>query len=314
MYGGGKGFDLFGMTASSIGESVERVLGGLAYLHLQDRIVFGSHRQLSAEGRRCLHPDELPLFAPEQHAAGDLLFEPWTEDTPLGWIKGHRLFSDEAVWIPAQLVLLFYPRVGDEPPIGLAPSGGLASHINRAEAVYHGICELFERDAVNVRWYSGLALDRIVIDRPLQNRQLRSLLDSAERAPGEVRLFHHNLDFAEFPVVTIKQFDPCFSRFGYFAGGGVGPDIEQALVSAFTEFAQAERSLRICQAAPHWEFASAFTRLFDIHADATPREFTNFIQVIPFYGHDGNRCRLDHYLNGGREIPLRAALTRRRLC
>lgn len=304
IYGGGKGHDLFGMTASSLGEAVERVLGAIACVELRRELLTGSYRDLAGRGLTCLHPDEAPIFAPEQYAAEADKFEQWAEDTRLGWVPGRRLLSGEQVYVPAQLVMLFYARDEEEPRIGLAPSGGLASHINAWESLFHAILELFERDAVNLRWHARIPLDRIVLDRPIRSKPLRRLLETAEGAPSPIRFFHHNLDLEEYPVVTVKQFDPAFRRYGYYAGGGVADDVEEAMLSALTEFSQAERSLKICLAAPDWEFSSAFSRQFHIDEDATPEQFTNYIQVIPYYGYEESRHRLDWYLDDGGEVPL----------
>jgi ribosomal protein S12 methylthiotransferase accessory factor len=303
IYGGGKGYDLFGMVASSIGESVERVLGAFAFVDAASQVVYGSYNELTRRGLPCLHPEQMPVFAPEQLSTSEL-FEPWTEDSWLGWVAGTRLRSGAEVYVPAQLVLLFYLRAEGEPVIGLAPSGGLASHINRTEALYHGILELFERDGVNLRWYCGVPLDRIVLDRPLRDPRLRRLLKSLYQAPDEVSFYYHNLDLTDYPVITAKTFAPWFRRYSYSAGGGVAPDAEAAMLSALTEFSQAERSLKVSLMAPDWEFSYAFGRLFNIAEDATPEQFANYIQAIPFYGYPGNQAKLDRYLNGGRELPL----------
>jgi ribosomal protein S12 methylthiotransferase accessory factor len=303
VYGGGKGHDLFGTTASSVGEAVERVLGSLAYVTHMDRIVTGSYRDLSAKGLPCLHPEQCPIFAPEQLAT-DTRFEAWTEDTTLGWIRGTRLRSGTELYVPAQLVMLFYLQGPDEPLIGLAPSGGLASHVSRRDAIWHGVLELFERDAVNLRWYGGVPLDRVVIDRPLRNLALRRLLETAGQQPGEIKFYVHNLDLHEYPVITAVERDGWLRRYSYFAGGGVSNDAEEAMLSALTEYAQAERSLRISMATPDWEFTEAFGRQFAIEKDATALDFGNYIQVIPFYGFEENRGRVSWFYDGGSEVPL----------
>lgn len=303
IYGGGKGYDLFGMVASSVGESVERMLSASTFVDSASEVVYGSYRELTGRGMPCLHPEQMPLFAPEQLAAHHI-FEPWTEDSHLGWVAGTRLRSGSQVYLPAQLVLLFYLRTEGESIIGMAPSGGLASHINRTEALYHGIVELIERDGLNLRWFTGIPLDRVVVDRPPRDRRLRRLLAALDRAPEDVRFYYHNLDLPDFPVITAKSFAPWFQRYGYAAGAGVAPDIEAAMVSALTEFAQAERSLKICLAAPDWEFSFAFGRMFSIAEDATGEQFANYIQSIPFYGYPGNQAKLEHYLTGGKELPL----------
>ena len=303
VYGGGKGHDLFGTTASSVGEAVERVLGSLAYVTHMDQIVTGSYRELAGRGLRCLHPEEFPIFAPEQLAT-DTRFEPWTEETKLGWIQGRRLRSGEDVYVPAQLVMLFYLHGPDEPLVGLAPSGGLASHVSRRDALWHGILELFERDAVNLRWYGGVPLDRVVIDRPLRNPALRRILETAGQQPGEIQFYLHNLDLHGYPVITATERDHWLRRYSYFAGGGVSDDTEESMLSALTEYAQAERSLRISLATPDWEFTEAFGRQFAIEQEATAHDFSNYIQVIPYYGFEENRPRVSWFYDGGAEVPL----------
>lgn len=309
IYGGGKGHDLFGTTVSSIGEVVERVLGSLAYVSYQERIVYGSYRELAGKGVNCLHPEQFPIFAPEQ-LAQDPLFEAWTEDSHLGWIPGNRLRAGDQVYVPAQLAMLLYLRAPDEPVIGLAPSGGLASHISRRDALWHAVLELIERDAVNLRWYTGIPLDRVVVDRPVANPVLRRLLATAATQPGEIQFYVHNMDLHDYPVVTAVERDPWLRRYSYFAGGGVSDDIEEAMLSALTEYSQAERSLRISLAAPDWEFTEAFGQQFAIDKHATAKDFSNYIQVIPFYGFEENRSRVSWFYDGGREIPLSSLPTR----
>ena len=309
IYGGGKGHDMFGTVASSIGEAVERVLGSLAWVAWRERIVHGTYRDLVRQGLTCVHPEEFPIFAPEQ-LANDELFEAWTEDTYLGWIPGHRLISGVQTYVPAQLTMLFYLRQPGEAFIGVAPSGGLASHVSRRDALWHGILELLERDAVNIRWYGGIPLDRIVLDRPVRLPGLRRILDAAAGQPGEIRFYSHNLEFPEYPVVTAIERDPWLRRYSYFAGGGVSDDIDEALLSALTEYAQAERSLRLGLATPDWEFTEAFGRQFAIEPDARAKDFSNYIQVIPYYGFESNRERASWFFDDGPEVPLSSLPTR----
>lgn len=304
VYGGGKGYDLFGMLASSMGEGVERVLGSLAYLAVSDSIIRGSYTSLKADGRNPMHPEMFQFQTEVEASAPTNLFDPWDESSELGWLPGRHLFSGEEILVPAQLVLLFYTKQQDEPYIGLAPSGGLSSHISRSHALFHGICELFERDGVNLRWYTGIPLDRIVLDRPVRDKRLQRLLDALDRDAGEMRFYYHNLDTGELPVVTAIQYDPWYKRYGYYAGGGVGLDIDRVLLSSLTELSQAERSLKVSLASEDWEYSDAFGQAFDIHEDATNEQFSNFIQVVPYYGFKSNQDKARWYFEDGDEIPL----------
>lgn len=285
VYGGGKGLDLHDAYVSSIGEGMERVLGSFAFLQLSDRMRFGSYDELTAQGHTCLAPEDVPLFSDEQYADPHFPFDRWEKDAPLGWIAGTRWFSGEDVYVPAQLVLFIYYPSAEEPLIGLAPSGGLASHISAKRSWLHALDELFERDAVNLRWHGRVPLERIEFDVAPRDPAIRRALAELDDCVGAPRFYLQSLDVPEFPTVTAIQFDRWLKELSYNAGGGVGPSIEAAMRSALGEYCQSERSLRIRQVARDWQFSIAFDRLFGIHEDAQPHEFSRFVQAIAYYGY-----------------------------
>src|SRR5262249_1842681 len=193
IFGGGKGDSLFRAFTSTLGELIERVWGSLYFLEKSHESIYGTYRALTEQGYRCLGPQDLPLFAPEQFDDPDMLFDRFTEDSYLGWIEGKRMFSGEKVWLPAQLILLYYQIMRDEAVIGFSTTGGLATHISEREALYHGIVELFERDAVNVSWYARMPPAAIELDRPLRNAALRNLLGTAQGLAGSMTFYAHML-------------------------------------------------------------------------------------------------------------------------
>lgn len=299
LFAGGKGSDLFGMVISSLGETIERVLGGLYfYERMTSQHRFGSFRQLSAAGLRCLAPEQLPLFHPEQYAAPDFFFEPYTEDSLLGWIAGRRLLSDEEVWVPAQLVELVYTMDPSESVIGYSASGGLSSHVSWEDAVFHGTTELIERDAANIRWYSGTAPDRIVFDRPIRDRRLRELFDDTMALPGEMAFYQHALDIDEVPVLTAIKREDWLTRCSYNAGGGGDVDIDVTIRKALNEFGQSERTMLMSVLAPERIFARGVRRMFDLDPDTAIEKIQLFFQIISYYGYRQNASKLDWYLAG----------------
>jgi len=304
VYGGGKGLDLYDMYVSTLGESIERLLGSFAVFEWHDRLRYGSYRDLERQGLTCLHPSELTVFSDAQHADPHFGFDRWEEDSYLGWIPGRRLLSGADVYVPAQLVLFIYYRQEDEPRIGLAPSGGLASHICDEDAIYHAVTELFERDAVNMRWHGRVPLERIVFDVELEDRALRRALKRLDANVGQPDFYYQNLDFEQFPVVTAAQFDGWLRKLSYSAGGGVGASVEEAMCGALGEYCQTERSLRICQLARDWQFPRAFDSIFGIRPDARPEQFQRYVQAIVYYGYTENAARTEWYFRGGGEIAL----------
>lgn len=304
VYGGGKGLNLPSAYVSAMGEGIERVLGSFAFLQWADRLEFASRREMHDRGRACLGPEDIPLFSEAQYADPHFLFDRWDDADALGWIPGRRLFSGAEVWVPAQLVLFTYYREPTEPLIGLAPSGGLACHVNEARAVYHALDELLERDAVNLRWHARVPLDRIVLDVPLRDRQLARAVDRLDDGVGAPTFYLQNMDFVEFPVITAVQFDRWLPDMIYNAGGGVGATPDAAMRSALGEYCQSERTLRICQQTKNWQFRASFERLFGIHPDAQPYEFLRFVQAITYYGYPQNADRARWYFEGGGEVLL----------
>lgn len=304
LFAGGKGADTHGMFISSVAETVERVLGSLSYFDKLNDYVAGTYDELTRRGFPCLAPEDLPLFSDEQYADPDFLYEPFTRSTPVAWMRGDRLISGDEVWLPAQLVELVYPAGPDEALIGYSVSGGLSSHISRREALFHGITECLERDAVNLRWHCGIPPRRIVIDSPPESVKLRRLLDAVERLPGKMSFYEHALDVPEVPVVTAIEVDPWLNRFSYYSGGGADINIDLALTKALGEFGQAERPIRMAVHAPERYVSQAVMRLFDIDPDESAKKINLFFKVIAYYGYRQNAPKLDWYTTGGGEVPL----------
>ena len=304
VYGGGKGLDLPNAYISAMGEGIERVLGSFAFLQWGERLKYGTRKEMQAQGRTCLGTDDIPLFSDEQYADPHFMFERWDDNDFLGWIPGRRLYSGDEVWVPAQLVLFTYYRDPAEPLIGLAPSGGLACHVTRDQAIYHALDELIERDAVNLRWHSRVPLDEIVLDVPLRDRRLQRAVDQLQNGIGAPKFYLQNMDFMEFPVITAVEFDRWLPEMSYNSGGGVGATPDAAMRSALGEYSQSERTLRICEQTDNWQFRASFERLFGIHADAKPYEFLRFVQAITFYGYPENARKADWYFDGGGEMKL----------
>jgi ribosomal protein S12 methylthiotransferase accessory factor len=304
IFAGGKGFDLFGMFVSSLGEAVERCSGSLQCVMGAGEHVYGTHRELTAQGLRCLSPQEIPLFAPEQYRDKNFIFEPFTEETMLGWIEGERMMSGEKVWVPAQLLELMHLLRPGEGLIGYAVSGGLSCHLTREEALAHGVVELIERDSINLRWYCSMPAEEIVMDVAPEDPVLRELLDDLRHLPGDVKLYNHALDFSEVNVITAVQLDPWLKRHSYNAGGGADLDREGALLRALSEFGQSERTIQLAVMAPERITGEAVSRMFDMDPDEPISKINLFFKVIGYYGHRKNRGKLDWYLKGNQKIPF----------
>lgn len=309
IFAGGKGGSIPNMVVSSLGEAVERILGSLVVFALGDRIVYATHREMMARGYDCLGPGDIPLFADEQHERQAIYYERFTDDSFVGWIEGRQLLSGRSVWMPVQLVALFYSMHPDEAMIGYSTSGGLASHINEKEALFHGITELIERDSVNLRWVSKMPPERIDLDRPVRLRELARLLELGRGLPGSFDFYLQSVDIPDVPVVTVLQVCPWLRRWAYYSGGGVNLDIDAAMLMALTEFGQSERSLRLAQNAPQRHFAYGVRRIFDVDEDIPISQIDIFFKIIAFYGYPKNIPKMDNYRYGGQRVSLSSLAT-----
>lgn len=294
LFAGGKGASLPEMLAASVGELVERVVGVMACVELAGQSILGSYKDLTGDGLECVAPEALPLFAEEQFREPGFRFEPFHAATKLSWLEGKRLVSGKSVWVPAQLVMLLPLFRTGEALIGYATSGGLSCHVSRQAAIYHGILELIERDALNVRWHSRIPppeLDWIAYCA--SDRQLRRILAHARQLPGKLRLHYQTLDINAVAVVSAVRVDRWLRRFSYYSGAGADLDAEAATLKALKEFAQADTPIRLALLAPDWHSSRAIHEMFSVQPDTPPEEFDLFIKVVSYYGHEDNRKRLD---------------------
>lgn len=294
---GGKGFSLFDMFASSLGEGVERVVGALAAFVDDNQRTMGTYRELTSQGMNCLSPDECPLFSDEQYAQPDFYYDRFSEDSHLQWILGRRLVSGEDVWVPAQLVELIHMMEPDEALIGYAASGGLSCHIDRDRAIAHAATEMVERDALNLRWYLRLPPEEVVFDREPRDPRLRVLVDDIQSRAGRVRVLYHSLDFPEIPVFTAVETSDWFEEFSWGCGLGAALDVEASLISAIGEFGQSDAMIGPALLAPARPMSVMVRSEFDLGPDAPLEHMTNYVKAIGYYGHRESRSKLDWYLN-----------------
>jgi ribosomal protein S12 methylthiotransferase accessory factor len=164
------------------------------------------------------------------------------EEPSLRWIEGYDLISGAEIWVPFEAVSIV------RPPNTVRywqSTDGLASGNDRSEAIFHGLCERIERDAVAI-W--KLRSDTFVSARCfdghcLQDEALGQVLASVARAGLEVRLFDITTDL-DVPVcfATIsRHWDGRPEDWLYFdlaSGSGCHPDMARAAMRAVTEAAQ----------------------------------------------------------------------------
>lgn len=295
LFGGGKGNTYSKLYISTLGEMFERIIGAFTYYTYKDQLIFGSYKELK-EKYPLMPPENIQIFAKEQFT-DDFHFQPFQEDTKIRWVKGENLINHKEIYVPAQLIFIYYPMdTKDEQKIGYATSGGLSLHDNRELALFHGITECIERDEINLRWYDKIPPEKIDYE-DLDNLSVygKTILESKEAIGKEVDSFYHNMDIHEIPVVTAVSFDEELKKFSFCAGGGSSDSIEGSVESAFREYGQSELNLRNLFYCPSWYSSRAMIELFGFE-DFDLDNMTLFYEIVPYYGLKKNRHLLDWYL------------------
>ncbi|WP_083603298.1 YcaO-like family protein [Bowdeniella nasicola] len=299
LFGGGKGFALPNVTLSTIGESLERVVAGLVSTAPQMPSIRrgGSYQEMLKAGFNCLSPSDVRLFSDRQYAQDHFLYERFTEDTPIQWVCGRRLRGGEEVWVPAQLVDMVHIYDPAEAIIGYPVSGGLSCHISYTDAVYHGLTEVIERDAVNVSWYTNQPPHLVEIDDTVR-QMLGGFADRLELDHSGGYLLRHRSNVCSASTFSVIGFQEWLPRRQYCAGGGCDYSGSVAMRKAAAEFGQTRSTLSLANVAPGSSVGRSVRTMFDWNSERHLSEMTLFFQAIGYYGLPENSHHLEHYLRG----------------
>lgn len=161
-------------------------------------------------------------------------------DKELQWVGGFNLLTRQEVFAPLDAVNL--DAQNNSLPGICKTTNGLASGNTQEEAIFHGLCELIERDAGSL--WSLKSEDEIpftAIDPATwQDVEVKGLLEKIELAKLRIRLFDHTSDI-NVPCImaVIGEMDqPAYRHFDLAAGYGAHPNAARAAIRAITEAAQ----------------------------------------------------------------------------
>lgn len=300
LFGGGKGFGLVNTMLSTIGEAVERAVAALVAgaPDIPGRRVMCSYEELRTRELDALDPAQLGLFSDAQYDSPSFLYARFFADTVVEWVEGTRLRSGEPVFVPAQLVDMVHIYDSHEEIIGYPVSGGLSCHTSWMAAVYHGLTEVIERDAVNVSWYTDAPPRHLVLDDPEVRRLLGGFVDRLELDHSEGFMLLHPSGVCSAPTFSAVGLQDWLVRRQYCAGGGCDVVAQSSLVKAAAEYGQTRSTLGIAITAPRSAVGRSVQDMFDWEVNRPLAEMSLFFQAIGYYGLDEHRHLLDHYLSG----------------
>lgn len=221
----GKGLTAAFARASAIMEATEFAVAEDPY----GPFFRSSLAALEASGMTAISPDR---FLPAD--------TPFHREQAVDWMTATNVFDESPVAVPRDLVTIL-GQEGEIPGISRT-TNGLASGNTRAEALFHGLCEIIERDAFTfwsfLDWQSRLR--RVLDPRDLADPVVSDLVDRVEQAGMTMRLFDQTHDLG-VPTIMAAIGDLRASRDSYCdlaAGYGTHPVPARAAIRAITEAAQ----------------------------------------------------------------------------
>jgi len=180
---------------------VFQALGYCSAFYNEEDLVCATQKELAGES---LVLQDLALFSPSQYGQTDFLFPRLTPDSSLYWAKGYSLSEDKPIWIPASLVYLPYLYAREEPIFHRQITTGLACGPNLPSAIYRGILEIIERDALMIIWHNRLScptLDLSGIDDPV----VQSLLKQIQVMPVDCYIKVMTLDIEATAILVLFE-------------------------------------------------------------------------------------------------------------
>lgn len=135
----------------------------------------------------------LPVCAPDEPCPPSLRALPL--DVPLTQVPVQRLADGQEVHLPAGFVHLNFHPEPPEPLVTLPISTGLAFHTDLPTAIWSGLCEVAERDAVMSMWWRRAGLPEIVCTGPDTPHNVADRLERLTHAGLRARLFDMTTDF-----------------------------------------------------------------------------------------------------------------------
>lgn len=306
----GKGWDALSAEVGALGEALERHSSVFRGDETRRRATF------AGLGSDAVHPRDVLLFSDAQYAdreqwnaryaaerdARHLVPRRLADDDQIDWSPVWDLGGGRPRWLPTGLVLINHrepdwrhPRThGIDPPF-YGDSNGTGAGATLGEAVWRGLAEAVERDAVGMWWYNRALLPRVAVGQ-FDSPQL-ALVERHLRRRGRDLWFLDLTNDLGLPVcaaISARDDD----------GGGIGFGFSADV----SRVAAAEQSaMELLQILRRYDSFEASTREHGTLPERFYREVT--VYSDPFLTGrvaDGNPVDLDREV-GGAEVVAKVA-------
>ncbi|WP_138495294.1 TOMM precursor leader peptide-binding protein [Paenibacillus pinistramenti] len=225
---GGRSHSYKSSAVTAVLEGLERLCGMSP--RAKKTSVFKSYLEL---GPAAMDPVSAGVYSQEQYADPDCPYEPFDPALPIPWVWGYSFRKQTPVLVPEQLAY-YSGGAGfvNEFSNGCALGGSLA------EAVFHGILEVVERDSFLMTWYGRLPLPYLDVSE-VQDRQLRLMLERVRSVAGyDVHIYNSTMEHG-IPSVWAIARNKQAGQANLLCSAGAHPDPVRAAKSALFELAGA---------------------------------------------------------------------------
>ena len=161
----GKGTTAQDAQLSCLGEAIERY--SIVYQG-DERTRRGTLTEVDG-----ISPESILLFSERQYQTRELWNRTHSElhwvpekldpDYPINWTEARDLLTGTKRYLPTGCCYLKYP-FPEEPEYGSADSNGCAAGPTLSDAIFHGLLELIERDALAIWWYNRMSRPSIDLE------------------------------------------------------------------------------------------------------------------------------------------------------
>ncbi|MEU6285070.1 TOMM precursor leader peptide-binding protein [Streptomyces sp. NPDC047028] len=285
----GRGTNAEAAAATAVAEALER-LGGWRPRGRRT-VVRGSFQDLAGDA---LDPILLGLHSPEQYLEDGFGHQPYSPDTELPWVWGYSCRAGRPVLVPESVAYYGSATMRDL-PIVQETSSGCAVGSSLAEAVFHGLLEILERDALLLTWYSRAATSRVSL-ASAPDRRIPLLADRVTAFTGyDIEVFAMTLNHGVPAFLALaSDLTRRADRPARICSGSAGPDPHTAVASVLHEVATMAAVL------PHRYAGQQADALAMVHNSALVREMPDHLVL---YGQPAASDRFD-FLNDGRVLEF----------
>jgi ribosomal protein S12 methylthiotransferase accessory factor len=295
---GGKGWSARQALGSCLGEAAERFAASMFGWGRADAVM--TLGEAISTGATTLSLTDLNLFSPEQWRGVRFPYRPLTHDSQLTWFAGRSVLDDQPVLVPSQLCCLLSPLAPAEDLFIYSTSVGTAAGSSRDDAAVGGLLEVIERDAMNLRWFSGVRGANV----PIKGDFVTFLRAQGWRVGAEVLW----TDVDGVSVVFAFAAHESAEELGWVCGSAGGLTFDEALSGAIRELAQSWAAVETIRSMAHGSEQDR-VRFRSLHVES-PDDVESVHETFAYHGRSARRAALVTEFFDPHPVPLPAQPTR----